>query len=429
MRAFLCCLVLCLSCLGAAQEIVGLWTVSYPETPNDEVRKVWAESSLRFRANGTYQQYGGIGMSGHYKVAAGTAHLTIEKLFYQEVVDFGDAGEAMQSWQPSRGLDLEIRSGAELSNVNFPRGATLTKVVWQRTPKEEIGALIARMTKIRFSDLFSDSHSIGGYVYDELDGRRAEAIPKLIGMLGSHVTWLRVECMNALAHLKAVEAKPSLIAALREQDLEIARPAARALGAIRAKDAIDALIQALPGQADFDVADALAEIGDKRAVPALIDLLEKKGAAAFFAIDALVKLKDPRALPALRKLESSEVDVIQAMLPAAIRALDPADPYPASRVPDLIHIVSTPGSAMRWQAIKTLGALRDKRAVPALVIMLDTDDDLERSHAVAALGQIGDKSVVPAVRKLLRDPEESVRIAAREALALLTKPAPVKKAG
>lgn len=60
----------------------------------------------------------------------------------------------------------------------------------------------------------------------------------------------------------------------------------------------------------------------------------------------------------------------------------------------------TPSQIISRNAAKSLGKLRDERAVPALIKCLDRDWDI-RNEAARALGKIGDKSAVPALIKAL----------------------------
>jgi HEAT repeat protein len=70
---------------------------------------------------------------------------------------------------------------------------------------------------------------------------------------------------------------PALLEALGDEDRRVRVAAARALGEIGSRDAVDPLVRLLPLPGDrtllTEVVRALAKIGDTRAAPALIDLL------------------------------------------------------------------------------------------------------------------------------------------------------------
>jgi len=94
---------------------------------------------------------------------------------------------------------------------------------------------------------------------------------------------------------------PALIKALDYQkDPAVCRAAAQALGRLRAPQAVDALLAAL-AHIPAAAASALGAIGDRRAVPALIEMLSyhRDPAARLAAAEALGSLKDPRAVAPL----------------------------------------------------------------------------------------------------------------------------------
>ncbi len=71
------------------------------------------------------------------------------------------------------------------------------------------------------------------------------------------------------------------------------------------------------------VIEALGEIGDPKAVPHLISLLEDESfAIKFSAIRALEKIKDSRAIPFLEKvLESNDDILIQKQIISSLEIL------------------------------------------------------------------------------------------------------------
>ena len=130
-------------------------------------------------------------------------------------------------------------------------------------------------------------------------------------------------------------------------------------------------------------ARALGEIGDARAVPALIkaikNLYEEVGAEAVWALG---RLEDPRVVPAL--------------IPAL------------TRVAELRWLIGKEALAylrVNEAAAVVLGRLRDPQAVPALIQVLQNKNSpwRVRQKAMGALRAIGDKRAVPALTEILQD--------------------------
>jgi len=78
--------------------------------------------------------------------------------------------------------------------------------------------------------------------------------------------------------------------------------------------------------------------------------------------------------------------------------------------------------AVRREAAKSLGAIKDGRAVPALILALRDDDSNVRMYAAYALGEIKDARAADALLQALRDPEWCVRDQAAWALRELHDP-------
>jgi HEAT repeat protein len=145
-----------------------------------------------------------------------------------------------------------------------------------------------------------------------------------------------------------------LIAKLKDKDEYVRKASALALGTIRDKSAVPALIETLKDKnEDWKVRDAAAgvlgcEIGDKRAIPALIEALKDESKevrrSALMPLDILLEdmtiiVKDKRVVPAL------------------IEALKDED------------------GEVRESAVSVLGKLGDERAIPALVDHLKAVSD------------------------------------------------------
>lgn len=181
---------------------------------------------------------------------------------------------------------------------------------------------------------------------------------------------VRAVAAKALAEIGAKQAVPALMTAVASNDSRVAIAAAEALGRFGDPQAVPALIAALADmsrRAHEKAANTLGDLGDARAAPEAV-------------IEALGKIGDARAAPALT---------------AAL---------------------ADPNSRTRAKAADALGNLGDAQAVPALTTLLKDADSASRSAAVGALGKIGDTQAVPALLTALDDATADVRAKAAEAL-------------
>jgi HEAT repeat protein len=166
----------------------------------------------------------------------------------------------------------------------------------------------------------------------------------------------------------------------------------------------------------------LGKIGDKRAVPPLIEWLKDKSLDYQAAI-ILGQLGDARAVPALKELLANG-DEWQRLWSAygLAKIGDPAG------VPALMVFLTdkNPQWTNRRHAIRALEEVGDKRAVQALISALQDPSPDIRNAAADALGSIGDPSAIGALEALSGDtdtntsgPPRAVRDAAAAAIRQL----------
>ena len=149
--------------------------------------------------------------------------------------------------------------------------------------------------------------------------------------------------------------------------------------------ALEPLIKAL-GKGNSGAARSLGWIGDKRAVEPLIKALgDKYEYVRNSAVDALGEIGDKRAVEPL------------------IKALGDED------------------WSVRYNAAEALGKIGDKRAVEPLIKALGDKHVVIRNSAAIALGKIGDKRAVEPLIKSLGDKNRGVRESAEVALVKITK--------
>jgi HEAT repeat protein len=103
----------------------------------------------------------------------------------------------------------------------------------------------------------------------------AQALPALSETVAAHKhSWARSHAAEALGRLGDARAVPTLIAALDDAEWLVRTSAAEALGVLRAREAVTALGKhLLEEHVGWRAAEALKEIGDEAAIPALVDAL------------------------------------------------------------------------------------------------------------------------------------------------------------
>ena len=249
-----------------------------------------------------------------------------------------------------------------------------------------------------------------------------------------------------------------LVDGLADEEEELRRSAARALGRIGDRRAVEPLVARLTEERWDDIVaaviEALGRLGGPRAVDAL--LAETGDGTALhrrvWAISALGGLGDPSAVPRLLDvmLVSSDQRQWAAAHQAATALAQLAGPQAVDRLAAALDFAGD-----RWLAyeiVKVLAAIGDpaaipvlaaglglpdrppafadgltralasfgRAAVPALTGALGSDRARVRRHAVLTLRRIGDPATLPLLRRVAgSDPDEAVRSEARRTLTLL----------
>jgi len=197
----------------------------------------------------------------------------------------------------------------------------------------------------------------------------------------------------------------ALAAKLQTGGLWERHEAVEALGAMRNRQAVPALIKALKDEDDYgpvryEAVEALGLIGDVQAVPALIEVLSDKNTKAWVryrAIEALRLIGDPQAVPALVKALKDE-DVKYTAAESLVKIGSPA-------VPSLLEAFKSNDKDVTMKAAEALGLIGDPQAVPALVQTLNDKNEERRVRwkAAEALGAIGTSQAVAALIEVLQD--------------------------
>lgn len=246
--------------------------------------------------------------------------------------------------------------------------------------------------------------------------------------------------LQAIISFKDKKSIPTLIEALdfTEDKYHNASLAASALAKMKAVEAVPALIKALKkplaiksraNKAKVAAIEALRKIGDKKAVPALIDVADGSPSKQDFflnkrAIVALGALGDPEAVPVLVRglfmastiqgtsYPMARVALVKIGGKAASKALLEAMEGKDKRLNLMAkELEFRPGVILNKTAI-LLGDLRAKDAVPMLLEMFKKADLKETKIAgvIEAMGKIGDTRVVDPLLKALKDKKANYKI-------------------
>ena len=229
---------------------------------------------------------------------------------------------------------------------------------------------------------------------------RAESEPMLVALYhhrsdadAAEQRWTALELLTKLAPL-GDPGQAALIAALHDPDEHVRSVAVAALpkAGVTADRAVPLLVEQLQGSADVVAARALSEY---------------RGAAV-------------TALPDLLQLMSNAAASVEARW-NAVRTIGKIGPEAVTALPALIDELDHPEDTIREHAAEAIGDLGPSTAelgVPALRGVLNDPYVKVRRDAVRSLGYIGPAAAaaVDDILPLLQDPEQIVRVAAREAL-------------
>jgi HEAT repeat protein len=212
---------------------------------------------------------------------------------------------------------------------------------------------------------------------------------------------IRAAAAEALGELRNANAVPALISALSDAQLEVRVHAVSSLGQLRQRQAVAPLLKLLDDKEQIVVlaaVEALGDLGDPLATKPLIPLLRHEHvlSQAFRSLPArtaraLGQIGDRRAVPALiESLKGPSDDVIAEAAEALGKIGDAraADP--------LLNTLQTRSDAQPRLLLATataLGQLRDTRAIEALADLL-MSKKVEHKPVVEALRKISHPRVV-----------------------------------
>ena len=135
------------------------------------------------------------------------------------------------------------------------------------------------------------------------------AVEDLLMTLKDEDWWVRARAADALAKIGGKKVINAVVTLIKSDDEYIRRSAIEILNSTRDESAMDELIKALD-DADWWVReraiDALAGIGNKKANPALLDLMQRDNQAAPVVLRAMVKLGDDNSVTKILKVMKGE---------------------------------------------------------------------------------------------------------------------------
>jgi HEAT repeat protein len=257
-----------------------------------------------------------------------------------------------------------------------------------------------------------------------------EGIQKLTAALGSNDPGLMAKAARALRRLGGSQAVPELIRILEKwtpknpRDLTPVRTeVVKALGTFRSREAVPALVQMALERShglivNLRAIEALGEIADTRAIPALIRSLylacpeDKCSAAARLALNrigkpaipALLKVvarQDPQieALAKEKKLGEGQVTAVAFVVLGDIGGADVARRLARD-------FLRGPESFSKVNAISAIGFIGGDDLVQALIRAYPKSLLEARTNILHALHRIGDRSAIPFLLKVIRQRED-----------------------
>ncbi len=224
-----------------------------------------------------------------------------------------------------------------------------------------------------------------------------------------------------------------LLPYLRDQDIDVCVDAATTLGKVGGKGVAEALIESLEmdpdGEVKRAVAEALGELGDPRAIPGLIRVMEERDEGIeiiedgwdlwwdvqLAAVKSLGKLQANDAVPHLVELlDSEEGEDIETDILRALAEIDSKESIDA-----LEQILQSSTSRKQRRVATALGHASSADAVRILGRALQLPHPEVRTHVIQALEEQDAKRYLPAIMLLIKDPNAEVRSAATHATTAL----------
>jgi len=222
------------------------------------------------------------------------------------------------------------------------------------------------------------------------------------------------EALGELGDRRAVE---PLIDVLKDGSSLVREKAADALGELGDTRAVEPLIKAIDDKdlkVCYQAEKSLGKLKDRRAAAPLIKALKDKE-RGYYAAQALVELNDPQsAKPILELISNGTIDayIESELLELAVKAGKPATDY-------LIKSLRSADKEKRTMAVRSLYALQATDAVDPLISMLDSDDFDIWHSVIFTLGSYENPSIKERLFSLMQSSEGKKKLGAACALGLM----------
>ena len=153
-----------------------------------------------------------------------------------------------------------------------------------------------------------------------------ELWPKLIEYLRDEDWWVRERVMDALLEIAGKELSPFIAAFLQDPSDVVRRFACEVFGRLKDPNTIGTLVKVAREDADWWVreraVEAVAAMGDLRAVPHILDIMEKNADMRVCCLKALTEMKAKDAAPKIVGLAADADADVRMMIIQALAAFD-----------------------------------------------------------------------------------------------------------
>jgi len=256
--------------------------------------------------------------------------------------------------------------------------------------------------------------------------RDVEVLPAILAMASDVDVNVRTEVMRALRYYRGPRGEKALRAGLEDPEAQVRSAAIETLRAISGPELAPTIRPFLKDQDPMvrsQAARALGQMGDRAALPVLIELLVLRDEdfltqGIHAVVDALGRLKDPAALAPLFKLlgdaeKYRRIETYRYHILSNIISIGGADVLARVR-PHLLDPTMQNGHIV----VDALAKVDSPKVLPFLMKALEEGDTRYRTSAVRALAARGHRAAGPLIRKAIAEEEDSWFLA--ESLRALT---------
>lgn len=247
-----------------------------------------------------------------------------------------------------------------------------------------------------------------------------EAVRPLMAMANSADKDLRYIVAKSLGAIGSIEATGVLLQLLQDPDREVRAEAIRSLGELADPEGAGALLDFLDEESDPDLTlEAVCALGRMKSRAALRHLLgllkTQREELAVEVIRALGAMRAPEAVrPIITRMQDDEGREVQL---AAVRAL--GDLGDGAAVPALVQLLQGGRDGHKVPIAEALAKIKVPEALAPLEELLQDADVVVRSHAVAGIGSQQNPASVSHLERVVKDPDEGVRRSAANALGAI----------